>query len=71
MKSYIDENAAKDYADLFVYGEVLDGDAARLAAYQDMLGGTCASNYGGTIRTAVSSGSLATNKFMDYKISDE
>ena len=71
MKAFINENAVKSYNDLFVYGEVLDGDAARLAAYQDMLGGTCASNYGGTIRTAVSSGSLATKKFMDYKISDD
>jgi alpha-amylase len=71
MKAFINENAGKSYNDLFVYGEVLDGDAARLAAYQDMLGGTCASNYGGTIRTAVSSGSLAVNKFTDYKISDD
>ena len=71
MKSYIDEYASKDYADLFVYGEVLQGDTARLAAYQDMLGGTTASDYGGTIRTAISSGSLAASKLESYKISDD
>ncbi len=71
MKEYMDTNATKPYDDLFVYGEVLQGDTDRLAAYQQYIGGTTASNYGGTIRTAVSSGSLAVNKFTDYKISDD
>ena len=71
MKAAINENAAKEYDDLFVYGEVLDGDAARLAAYQDMLGGTCASNYGGTIRNATSSGNVSTKRVLSYKISDD
>lgn len=71
MKTYLDENAAKDYDDLFVYGEVLQGDTARLAAYQDMLGGTTASDYGGAIRTAISSGSLAASKIQGYKIYDD
>lgn len=71
MKSAIDAYGSKDYADLFVYGEVLDGDVARLAAYQDMLGGTVASNYGGAIRNAVSSGSVSVKKLQNYKISDD
>ena len=71
MKSYIDEYASKDYADLFVYGEVLQGDTARLAAYQDMLGGTTASDYGSALRTAISSGNVATKKLESYKISDD
>lgn len=71
MKSYIDEYASKDYADLFVYGEVLQGDTARLAAYQDMLGGTTASDYGAALRTAISSGNVATKKLESYKISDD
>ncbi len=71
MKTAIDEYGSKDYADLFVYGEVLDGDASRLAAYQDMLGGTCASNYGGTIRNAVDSGNVSVKSLKGYKISDD
>ena len=71
MKSYIDEYASKDYADLFVYGEVLQGDTARIAAYQDMLGGTTASDYGAALRTAISSGNVATKKLESYKISDD
>lgn len=71
MKEYMDENAKKDYSDLFVYGEVLQGDTARLAAYQDMLGGTTASDYGAALRTAISSGNVATKKLESYKISDD
>lgn len=71
MKDYLDEYGSKDYADLFVYGEVLQGDTARLAAYQDMLGGTTASDYGGAIRTAISSGNLAASKIDGYRISDD
>ncbi len=71
MKTAIDEYASKAYADLFVYGEVLDGDASRVAAYQDMLGGTCASNYGGAIRNAVSSGNVSAKRISSYKISDD
>ncbi len=71
MKDYINDYASKDYADLFVYGEVLQGDTARLAAYQDMLGGTTASDYGGAIRTAISSGNLAASKISSYKIEDD
>ena len=71
MKEYLDENAKKDYSDLFVYGEVLQGDTARIAAYQDMLGGTTASDYGSALRTAISSGNVATKKLESYKISDD
>ena len=71
MKEYLDENAKKDYSDLFVYGEVLQGDTARIAAYQDMLGGTTASDYGAALRTAISSGNVATKKLENYKISDD
>jgi len=70
MKSYIDDLSNVDYADLFVYGEVLQGDTARLDAYQEMLGGTTASNYGSTIRSAVSSGSLSVSKIESYGIED-
>lgn len=71
MKEYIDNLDNVDYDDLFVYGEVLQGDTDRLAAYQDMLGGTTASNYGAKIRSAVSSGSLSASKLMSYGISDD
>jgi len=71
MKSYIDDLDTVDYEDLFVYGEVLQGDTDRLAAYQDMLGGTTASNYGAKIRSAVSSGSLSASKLESYGISDD
>ena len=71
MKAAIDAYGSKNYADLFVYGEVLDGDTSRVAAYQDMLGGTVASNYGGAIRNAASSGNVAVKKLQNYKISDD
>jgi alpha-amylase len=68
MKEYMDEYASKDYADLFVYGEVLQGDSDRLDAYQEMLGGTTASAYGEALRIAVSSGNIGTKKLSGYKI---
>ncbi len=71
MAKYLNENGAKQYGDLFVYGEVLQGDTDRLAAYQQYIGGTTASDYGGAIRTAISSGSLAVKKIEGYRISDE
>ena len=71
MKADIDAYASKNYADLFVYGEVLDGDTSRVAAYQDMLGGTVASNYGGAIRNAASSGNVSVKKLSSYKVSDD
>ena len=71
MKDALDAYGSKAYADLFVYGEVLDGDASRVAAYQDMLGGTVASNYGGAIRNATSSGNVSVKKLQSYKISDD
>ena len=71
MKAYIDNLESVDYDDLFVYGEVLQGDTDRLAAYQDMLGGTTASSYGAKIRSAVSSGSLSASKLESYGISDD
>ena len=76
MKAAIDEkgkNAAGedvDFADLFVYGETLQGNE-RTAAYQEMLGGTTASNYGAAIRTALSSKDFSVDKIADYRISDE
>ncbi len=61
----------KDYDDLFVYGEVLQGANERLAAYQDMLGGTTASKYGENIRTALTTGDYSVSKISGYAISDD
>ena len=76
MKSAIDENGLNpsgeelDFSDLFVYGETLQGNE-RTAAYQDMLGGTTASNYGAAIRTALSGKDFSVDKIEDYRIDDE
>ncbi|WP_051206102.1 starch-binding protein [Butyrivibrio sp. FC2001] len=61
----------KNYDNLFVYGEVLQGDGDRLAAYQKYIGGTTASNYGGSIRSAVSSDNVSAGKLVSYSIYDE
>ncbi|MCR5558404.1 MAG: starch-binding protein [Butyrivibrio sp.] len=75
MRQAIDEYAAevgsKSYDDLFVYGEVLQGSADRLPAYQEYIGGTTASNYGASLRSALASGDLSVNKISDYQIYDE
>ncbi len=68
---YINENSSIKYDDLFVYGEVLQGDNDRLAAYQNIIGCTTASNYGEALRTAVSSGNVAKKKIKNYKIEDD
>jgi len=76
MKTAIDENGVNsageevDYADLFVYGETLQGNE-RTAAYQAMLGGTTASNYGASIRTALSSKDFSVSQISGYRISNE
>ena len=71
LNNYSYEVGTKSYDELFVYGEVLQGSADRLAGYQEYIGGTTASNYGASLRSALSSGDLSVNKISDYQISDE
>lgn len=77
MKSAIDDNGKNengediDFEDLFVYGETLQGDGERLAAYQDMLGGTTASSYGGAIRSALSAKDLSVSRISGYQIGND
>ncbi len=71
LDEYSEEVGTKDYDDLFVYGEVLQGTNDRLAAYQEYIGGTTASNYGSSIRSALTSGDLSVGKILDYQIYDE
>ncbi len=71
INEYSEEVGSKDYDDLFVYGEVLQGTNDRLAAYQEYIGGTTASNYGSSIRSALSAGDLSVNRILDYQIYDE
>ncbi len=71
LNEYAGEVGTKSYNELFVYGEVLQGSSDRLAGYQEYIGGTTASNYGSSLRSALASGNLAVNKITDYQINDE
>ncbi len=71
LDEYSVEAATKSYDELFVYGEVLQGTNDRLAAYQEYVGGTTASNYGSNIRSALSSGNFNVSRISDYQIYDE
>ncbi|WP_022766071.1 starch-binding protein [Butyrivibrio sp. XPD2006] len=71
LNEYSGEVGTKSYDELFVYGEVLQGSSDRLAGYQEYIGGTTASNYGSSLRSALASGNLSVNKITDYQIYDE
>ncbi len=71
MKKALDDAENVDYADLFVYGEVLQGENERLAAYQDMIGGTTASKYGANIRSMIENKDLSVTRVSDYQIADD
>ncbi len=71
LSDYAAETGRKDYSNLFVYGEVLQGAASRLSSYQEAIGGTTASNYGGTIRSALANDNFNVGKVSDYGISAE
>lgn len=71
INEYSAEVGTKSYDELFVYGEVLQGTNDRLAAYQQYIGGTTASNYGGAIRSALTSTNLSVNRILDYQIYDD
>lgn len=71
LDEYAAETGRKGYDNLFVYGEVLQGDLDRFAAYQQYIGGTTASNYGSSIRSALSNDNFSTSNIISYKIYDE
>lgn len=54
--------------EIFMYGEVLQGDNERLGAYTEMLDGACASAYGAQIRGCVMSGKLRMYSLLDYSV---
>lgn len=51
---------------LFIYGEVLQGNNERIADYIEAIGHTTASTYGGKIRSAVINNSLSSGTVSDY-----
>ena len=71
IDQYASETGRKDYDNLFVYGEVLQGDTDRLAAYQNYIGGTTASNYGSAVRSALSNDDFSASKIMSYSINND
>lgn len=71
LSKYASETGRKDYSNLFVYGEVLQGAASRLSSYQEYIGGTTASNYGSTIRSALANDNFNVGKVSNYGIADE
>ena len=50
---------------IFNYGEVLQGDNDRIAAYNDVIGATTASSYGHNLRNALITKNLNANKITD------
>lgn len=55
---------------LFMYGEVLQGNNERIAAYIDAIGHTTASTYGGKIRNAITNNTLSKGTVSDYWLGD-
>lgn len=55
---------------MFVYGEVLQGNNDRLADYIDEIGRTTSSTYGSKIRSALMIDSVDTSSVTDYWIGD-
>ncbi len=58
----------KDYADKFIYGEVLQGSNDRIEDYVAAIGRTTASVYGSKIRAAVANSVLNTGSVNEYWI---
>ncbi len=56
--------------DLFIYGEVLQGDNDRLADYINEIGRTTASSYGGKIRADITGSFVDTSTVSEYWIGD-
>ncbi|WP_455716660.1 carbohydrate binding domain-containing protein [Anaerosporobacter sp.] len=57
-------NASK----IFNYGEVLQGDNERLAAYAGAIGSTTTSSYGGKIRNAIKNNNLSKDYILSYEV---
>lgn len=53
---------------IFNYGEVLQGDGERIEEYQKAIGGTTASDFGGAVRQAVTSGRLDAGELRSLRI---
>lgn len=61
-----------DRADaIFNYGEVLQGDNERIAAYQEAIGATTASDFGWAVRRAILAGSLPAEELTSLRIDVE
>ena len=56
--------------DLFIYGEVLQGDNDRIADYIKEIGRTTASTYGSKIRAGITGDSINTSSVSDYWLGD-
>ncbi len=54
---------------IFNYGEVLQGDADRIASYIDKIGAATASSYGHNIRSAIITKNLKASKITDLCVS--
>ncbi len=56
--------------DMFIYGEVLQGNNDRLAEYIDEIGRTTSSTYGGKLRAALTGDNIDTAVVSDYWLGD-
>ena len=55
-------------SNIFNYGEVLQGDNERLAAYASEIGSTTTSSYGSKIRNAIKSNNLNKSSIQSYEV---
>lgn len=55
---------------LFIYGEVLQGNNERIADYIEAIGHTTASTYGGKIRSAITNNALSKGTVSEYWLGD-
>ena len=60
----------KDYADKFIYGEVLQGGNDKIEEYIQAIGRTTASVYGSKVRAALENHMLSASSMSEYWIDD-
>ena len=67
---YLNDCVACGADNLFIYGEVLQGNNERIADYIEAIGHTTASTYGSKIRGAITNNTLSKGTVSDYWLGD-
>ena len=61
----------KNAKNIFLYGEVLQGNGDRIEDYVKKIGATTASTFGGTIRNAIMNNTLNAYNFEDLRVGED